>query len=296
VALDISTSLTAALPSVGNWSCEQAFAGSSHGAELWRDDTNRRIIVKQHPGASVSELESVARRVKRLRAAGVPAPDTTVARHGAGALLIHDYLPGVADPALNSSLLDDLIRVVELEAGLADGSATEWADLIHTSLTVGLAGYQEHRSLSTFSDASRELLHRIRAVGEDPVVSRLPAADLVHYDLHTRNVVSDDGHRVSGVIDWDGVRPGDRSFDLAVCAFTSMWKTASSDLHEHIWNAFLSSSTHDARVVYMHLVALRQADWVIRHPGLAPGPERTIATATWALGVTERGRFAPIAV
>jgi aminoglycoside phosphotransferase (APT) family kinase protein len=161
---------------------------------------------------------------------------------------------------------------------------------------LGLEAYQEHRSLRVFSDASRDLLQRVREVGNDPVVGRLRADDLVHYDLHSVNVISDDGHHVSGVIDWDGVRSGDRSFDLAVFAFTGMWKTTASDLHEQVWNAFLSSSTHDARVVYMHLVALRQADWVIRHPGAAPGPDRTIALASWALDITERGRFAPSAI
>jgi hypothetical protein len=238
-------------------------------------------------------FETISRRIDILRRAGVPAPATTVAAHGDDVLLIHDYLPGRADPVLTSRLVGDLIGIVEREAGLADDSAEHWPELIRTSLTDGFPGYCEHGSLLEFSDASRALLRRIRSVGRDRSVARLAAPDLVHYDLHTVNVVSDDGRRVSGIIDWDSVRAGDRSLDLGNFAFTSLWKTPDSAVHEQVWDAFASSSTHDARVIYMHHVALRQVDWVIRHPGLPPGAARTLELASWALTVTETGAYSP---
>ena len=94
--------------------------------------------------------------------------------------------------------------------------------------------------------------------------------------------------------DWDGVRAGDRSFDLGYLAFTMLWKTSNTALHERIWDAFLCSGGHDSRVVYMHHVVLRQVDWVIRHPAMRPGPPRTIELAAWALAVTEEGAFRPL--
>jgi hypothetical protein len=244
------------------------------------------VIVKNHAEASLDVFEAISRRIRVLRDAGVPAPTTTVAAHGAGVLLIHDYLPGRADPVLTAPLIDDLIDIVEREAGLADDSAEYWPALIQTSLTVG----PRHETLQKFSEDTRALLRRVCQVGHDPAVGHLSAHDLVHYDLHTGQLISDNGHRVSGIIDWDGVRSGDRSLDLANIAFTSLWKTSSAARHEQIWNAFLSS-TYDSRVIYMYLVALAQVDVAIR--GLPPGPARTTELASWALTVTEKGQFSP---
>ena len=286
---DVAATLDEALSGSGGWTRKQVFGGSSQGAELWASASGQLVIVKHHPKAPLDVFEAIGRRIQVMRDAGVPAPATTVAAHGADVLLIHDYLPGRADPVLTSSLIDDLIDIVEREAGLADDSAEHWPDFIKTNLTVG----HRHGSLQKFSAASRAVLRRVRQVGRDSSVGQLRAPDLVHYDLHTVNVLSDDGRRVSGIIDWDGVRAGDRSLDLANLAFTSTWKTSNNALREQIWNAFLSSSTHDSRVVYMHLVALRQVDWVIRHTALAPGPARTIELASWALINTEKGTFSP---
>jgi len=291
VPLDVAAMLNEALGS-GDWIRRQVFGGTSHGAELWASASGQMAIVKRHPDAPPGQFEAVARRVRLLREAGVPAPPTTVVTDGADVMLVHDYLPGRSDPALTSPLVEHLIDIVGREAGLADESAEHWPELIRTSLTDGFAGYCEHGSLQTFSEGSQALLDRVRRVGRDPVVRRLPAPDLVHYDLHTGNVLSDDELRVSGLIDWDGVRAGDRVLDLANLTFTSTWKTADADVLARLWDAFLSSGTHDSRVVYMHHVVLRQVDWTIRHD-VNPGPRRTIELASWALAVTEKGEFAP---
>jgi aminoglycoside phosphotransferase (APT) family kinase protein len=292
VLTDAAETLVVAMPADGGWSRIDFFGGGSHGAELWGSESGRRVIVKHHRDAPLVVFETIVRRIDAMRRAGVPAPATTVAAHGDDVLLIHDYLPGRSDPELTRPLVDDLLAIVEREAGLADDSAQLWAGLVQTSLTDGLDGYCEHGSLATFSDASRSLLARARHVGQDPSVSQLRAPDLVHYDLHTNNVLSEDSRHVSGIIDWDAVRSGDRALDLAILAFTSTWKTADNGLLEQIWHAFLSSSSHDARVVYMHHVVLRQVDWVIRH-GIAPGALRTIELASWALTLTDRGAFSP---
>lgn len=293
VPSDAAAILDDALSGSGGWTRQQVFGGSSQGAELWASAAGQLVIVKHHPKAPVGLFEAIGRRIHVLRDAGVPAPATTVAAHATGVLLIHDYLPGRSDPVLTSPLINDLIDIVEREAGLADDSAQHWPQLIQTSLTTGIDGDNERGSLQEFSEASRALLRRVRQVGLDPSVGQLRAPDLVHYDLHTVNVVSDDGLRVSGIIDWDGVRAGDRSVDLANLAFTCLWKTSDPALYEQIWDAFLSSSTHDSRVIYMHHVALQQVDLVIRHPAVPPGPARTLELASWALTVTENADFSP---
>jgi hypothetical protein len=217
--MDPAATLEAALPGTSGWTRKQVYGGTSQGtsqgAELWASALGRQVIVKHHREAPLGRFEAIGRRIQVLRDAGVPAPATTVGAHGADVLLIHDYLPGRSDPVLTSALIDDLIDIVEREAGLADDSAQDWPEVIRTSLTVGIDGHYEHGSLQNFSEGSRKLLQGVRQVGRDQSVGRLRAPDLVHYDLHTVNVLSDDGRSVSGIIDWDGVRAGDRSLDLA---------------------------------------------------------------------------------
>jgi hypothetical protein len=290
VAQEVASVLRREFPDSSGWTCEHVHRGGSQGAEVWASVSGQRVVVKRHPEGELAYFLAVRERINRLRVAGVPAPATTVARDGEDVLLLLDYLPGRSDPPLSSDLIDQLLDIVGYEAGLADSSPAAWRELIGTSLSVGLSGYCEHGSLFTFSDASRALLARVRRVGADPAGTRLLAPDLVHYDLHPDNVLSVDGRRVSGIIDWDAVRTGDRALDLALLAFSISWRTADSGLLEQVWKAFLSTSTHDARVIYMHHVALRLVDWIIRH-GNTPGPERTIELAAWALAVTESGEF-----
>lgn len=291
--IHVAATLREVFPGSAGWSRRRTYDGTSQGAELWASTDGQLVIVKHHRNATPDRFAAVVRRIQTLRDAGVPAPATRFATHGPNVLLIHDYLPGRSDPELTPGLVTDLVDVVKREAGLADDSAAEWSTHIEASLTVGLDGYNEHRSLQTFSADSRALLRRVRQVGRDRAVGQLRAPDLVHYDLHSVNVISADGHSLSGIIDWDAVRAGDRALDLANLAFTSLWKTSDPAVYEQLWHAFLSSSSHDARVVYLHHVVLRQIDWVIRHPGLPPGPERTIELGTWALDVAETGRFTP---
>jgi aminoglycoside phosphotransferase (APT) family kinase protein len=237
-------------------------------------------------------MAPVVARIERLREAGVPAPVTTVVGDGPDVLLVHDYLPGDADPPLTADLVGALLAVVERESKLADESAADWSRLMKDSLTTGLRGYCEHRSLARFSKESRRLLDRVRSVGSDPAVDSLAAPDLVHFDLHPSNVLSTDGRQVSGIVDWDAARAGDRALDLALLAFTCSWRTHDQALLERLWDAFLGTGTEDTRQIYMHHVALRIVDWFLRHGGPI-GSERTIALATWALDLTAQGRYTP---
>ena len=247
---DLAALLESHRPGTAGWTRVRRYGGGSQGAECWQDAGGRRVVVKHHPGAPLTAMQTVQARVDRLRAAGMPAPATDVVGVDGGVFLVHDYLPGRSDPRLTRSLADHVLALVECEAGLADESF-EWAPLIQASLTTGLTGYCEHESLQSFSDASGALLARVRTVGADPAVNHLAAPDLVHYDLHLDNVLSEDGQQVSGVIDWDAVRAGDRALDLGLLAFTSSWKTTDTAVLDQLWSAFLVDQ-HARRTRHLH--------------------------------------------
>ena len=83
--------------------------------------------------------------------------------------------------------------------------------------------------LRSWDRRSAAALERVKAIGADADPSWFPDNGLVHLDLHTDNVLIDDG-RLTGIIDWEGACAGDHRYDLVQFAF---------DLDGHdqpIWN------------------------------------------------------------
>jgi len=201
------------------------------------------------------------------------------------ALLLLEVVPGTNGPVLSTGLVDDLLRVNSLFAGEADDGPHLWRQLIECSLVEGLDGYCEHRSLQAFSEQTRKLLDRIRATGRSVDWGSLPADDLVHYDFHLGNVLSVDGQQVSAIVDWDAVRTGDRLLDLAVLAFTSMWR-ADEQLVAAVWDHLHEMGDEQRRSAYLHHTVLRLVDWTIRHNNPSTA-HRTIAAAEKAFASLE---------
>lgn len=91
----------------------------------------------------------------------------------------------------------------------------------------------------------------------------VPEEDVVHLDFHHLNVLGFDGE-ITGVIDWEGCRSGDRLFDLVTLAFCS--PEARSGPDARAWLTDLSEVGQPGAVeAYVALLALRQIDWTIRH-------------------------------
>jgi aminoglycoside phosphotransferase (APT) family kinase protein len=72
--------------------------------------------------------------------------------------------------------------------------------------------------LRTAGRRSAAVLERAEAVGADADPGWFPDDGLVHRDLHTDNVLIDDG-ALTGIIDWEEACAGDPRFDLVAFAF-----------------------------------------------------------------------------
>jgi aminoglycoside phosphotransferase (APT) family kinase protein len=138
-------------------------------------------------------------------------------------------------------------------------------------LTRSGPGFCMHESLERYDDRTRRLLAWVREVGAQspPVESGM---DLVHPDFHPWNVLVDDRHRITGVIDWDAAPRGDRHFALVTLLFdlargvrfssryagvTAEGTALAEDRMERI--------PPDARSRYWAHMSLRLVDWSIRH-------------------------------
>jgi len=237
------------------------------GATLVIDADGRRAVAKwEWPATRDAMLErkAMVKLVQRLRGRGARLPAYLhVAAVDDGVLLMQELLPGRTCDQVPDVLVEDLIAHNALQAKAApDGSG--WKTYMLESLSCGLSGYCEHASLQTHNRATRVLLDRIRAAGDALITVAVEEDDAVHLDFHHLNVLSEDG-RLSGVVDCEGYRSGDRMFDLITLAFCLSVADRSHAAESRLWALIERSCDIVTATAYVAHMALRQVDWSIRH-------------------------------
>jgi aminoglycoside phosphotransferase (APT) family kinase protein len=207
-----------------------------------------------------------------LRELGYPAPRyVRVETNWA----LHEELPGEPlEPwtPLSEEIAAQLLSLLELHAAPFPAAVTpagSWRRIVASSVLSGARSYLRLATLRDHSDRSRELLARcqnaVRRFGE-----RVPeAAEVVHWDFTPDNVLALGG-RVTGVIDWEGARPGDPRFDLVTLAFYAPGTTLLDDE--------VAGLDSGLRAVYQAHLCVRQAEWSLRRHDEGTG-ERMLAYA-----------------
>jgi aminoglycoside phosphotransferase (APT) family kinase protein len=116
-----------------------------------------------------------------------------------------------------------------------------------------------HEPLRIGGRRSAAVLDRVAALGAEADPGWFPDNGLVHLDLHTDNVLIDDG-KLSGIIDWEGACACDHRFDLVALAF---------DLDGHdqpIWGVVEAAGIEPKALrAYVALLTLKCAASAIRH-------------------------------
>lgn len=220
-------------------------------------------------GTSAARAAAVTARLREL---GYPAPRyVRVEPEWA----LQEELPGEPlEPwqPLPEEVAAELLTLLELQAEVfprATTPAGSWRRVVASSVLSGARSYLRLATLRDHSDRSRELLSRcqdaVRRFGE-----RVPEMDaIVHWDFTPDNVLARDD-RVSGVIDWEGARPGDPRFDLVTLAFyapgTGLLERALEEVDAGL------------RAVYQAHLCVRQAEWSLRRHDATTG-ERMLAYA-----------------
>jgi aminoglycoside phosphotransferase (APT) family kinase protein len=215
-------------------------------------------------GRSAARAAAVTARLREL---GYPAPRfVRVEREWA----LQEELPGAPlEPwvPLDEAIARRLLELHALHAAAGPPPRGSWQRVVASSVLSGARSYMRLATLRDHSGRSRELLERcqeaVRRFGD-----RVPAVDaIVHWDFTPDNVLVAGG-RVSGVIDWEGVRAGDPQFDLVTLAFyapgTPLLEAAVDELDPGL------------RAVYQAHLCVRQAEWSLRRHDEATG-ERMLA-------------------
>src|SRR3954469_23760491 len=184
-----------------------------------RADAVLKVVPRAHPNR-LDETLRAQRVVEHMRGRGYPTP----AWLGVGATATHawhlmDFVDAAPVPELTPSIVEQLIEIIELQAGQASEPYDHWsyAWRAATGQEPAVAG------LSGYSPVVSALVERLRLVCADVPPPR-EAPDMVHADLSTpSNVLVRDGAVVAvvAVVDIGNAGSGTRAIDLT----TLVWST-----------------------------------------------------------------------
>jgi hypothetical protein len=240
----------------------------SHATVVADADDGRWLLKWWQPAEGEQDsrewLSAAAERVERLRQRGYPAPRLELIAAGAGLLvLVQQLLPGRPPDPLGRGHVEQLVALVELQAD-AQPPAPRWGELIRHTLLDGGEGYCLHEPLRSHSAEGAALLERVRSIGRACDPAALPASDTAHFDLHHLNVLCQ-GERVTGIVDCEGARAGDRAFDLVTLLFCSAEGGLAEADQRWLWSLLGEMREPAVLRAYMAHMGLRVSSWWAAH-------------------------------
>ena len=251
-------------------------------------------VLKAVPRAHPNQLDATLRGqrvVEHMRGRGYPTP----AWLGVGATATHVWhlmdfvdaapVPGISPggvlgmPELTTSLVEQLMEIIELQAGQAsephdhwsyawrvatgqetatDGNseAEDWVNSVNKFARAAVAGLWRHSSVVS------ALVERLRLVCADVPPPR-EAPDMVHADLTPANVLVRDG-AVVAVVDILNAGSGTRATDLT----TLQWYTFQDPLdgvRRRLWTRILALVGWKGAAVLAAAQILAMLEFPIRH-------------------------------
>ena len=240
-----------------------------------RADAVLKVVPRAHPN-HLDETLRAQRVVEHMRRRGYPTP----AWLGVGATATHvwhlmDFVDAAPVPQLTPSVVEQLMEIIELQAGQASEPYDHWsyAWRVATGQESAVAG------LSGYSSVVSALVERLRLVCADvPPPREIP--DMVHADLNPSNVLVRDG-AVVAVVDIGNAGSGTRATDLT----TLQWHTFQDPLdgvRRRLWTRILVVVGWEGAAVLAATQILLQLEWPIRlgrHdvvPGVVKRGHRTL--------------------
>lgn len=234
--------------------------GGQVGAAYVRWPDGRRSVLTTRPPGSAAAAGRTGALLAVGREHGVPAPRYEMVQELPDAtVVVQELLPGSppADPGRRT--VESMLAVNRRCRGILADRDDPAPSLY---LREDGPGFCLHEPLAACNRRTARLLAEIEEVGA-AVPEHLSGTDLVHFDFHPENVLTDHGGTVTGVVDWDGAGRSHGYFDLFTLRFDLARRAPSLGR----WLAAQMQGTAPDDVVlacWAHM-SLRLVDWTIRH-------------------------------
>jgi len=239
-------------------------------------------VLKATPRAHINHLDEtlrVQRVVEHMRRRGYPTP----AWLGVGATATHvwhlmDFVDAAPAPELTPSLVEQLMEIIELQAGQASEPYDHWSFAWRVATgqgsAVGGVDFNEtpeqsllRQSIARLSGYSSEvsaLVERLRLACADVPPPRV-APDMVHADLATpSNVLVRDG-AVVAVVDIGNAGSGTRATDLVALVWYTFEDPLLDGVRRRLWTRILDLVGWEGAVVLAAAQILLSLEWPIRY-------------------------------
>ena len=236
-----------------------------------------KAVPRAHPH-HLDETLRAQRVVEHMRSRGYPTP----AWLSVGATATHvwhlmDFVDAAPARALTSPLLEQLMEIIELQAGQASEPYDHWsyAWRVATGQEPAVAGPEVQETpeqshlresvarLSGYSSVVSDLVERLRLLCTDVPPPR-EAPDMVHADLSTpSNVLVRDG-AVVAVVDIGNAGSGTRATDLTTLAWYTFSDPLLDGVRRRLWSRILDLVGGEGAAVLTATQILLQLELTIR--------------------------------
>jgi hypothetical protein len=186
------------------------YTTGEQGAYALSDAQGRRSILKWQPGTDHLERVLYAQTVtERLRMQGYPAPVYLYIGVAAGGIYsVQQRLAGTTMRRLTLQNLPDALKLHALHATQAPAGPRDWPREVIQTVMEGGNGYCLHTSLQQHSPETAHMLQTLQGLVIAHQERIRETNEIVHFDFQPANLLTRQG-AISGVVDWEGVRPGD---------------------------------------------------------------------------------------
>jgi hypothetical protein len=254
-----------------------------------------KAVPRAHPN-HLDETLRAQRVVEHMRRRGYPTP----AWLGVGATATHvwqlmDFVDAAPVPELTSSLVAQLMAIIELQAGQASEPYDHWsyAWRVATGQASAVAGLGFNETpeqsrlrrsvagLAGYSPAVAALVERLRLLCADVPPPRA-APDMVHADLATpSNVLVRDG-AVVAVVDLGNAGSGTRATDLTTLVWYTFQDPLLDSVRRRLWTSILDLVGWEGAAVLAATQILHMLELPIRYgrhdvvPGVVKRGQRAL--------------------
>jgi thiamine kinase-like enzyme len=240
--------------------------GETGAHEVRRPGDGTRLVLKweTEPDSQMLRRDGIGLSERLRTEAGWPVPQQRTVEAPGCLLVLQTFMAGYPVRRFTSGMANDLLELHHRRLGLAAGrSGQPWAERLIRTLVVGGRDYCLHESLRRHDARTASLVEEIEAFGARVVPDDFVGNDIVHWDLHTGNMLQQNGE-LSAVVDTDFCVVGDAAFDLVTLALSSGTLPCPSDVRRELFRLALGPLPPLRRTAYLGHLFIRVLDWPIR--------------------------------